>query len=456
MNYFLIQCTTVNNVAAQEKQLSVQLQSIASSVSSALGQISGSSALKADMRSALNGVVESISEQQSKMERLSAVLSESVAEYEATEKSAIGNMHLHMPIISTIESIGAVLGKDAYNWETGVFEWIDQYVTWETIGTGSGTQILKEWLDNQNISGFADLFLSAEGFYDLSNLSTGKDQQFLVDKLKELIENSGLEPGIIKGEDIIKNCWSVFDSDKNWNMIAEDFVGTLKSNWTNVVGNPTKILDKLFDVKAPSEIKTAGGIIKLTDAGVGLVSSFIDYYDAQKNGNSELKVESLNAGLENLATFIKDPIEKSTFKDQFINPYSMGIDWIKNGLQNFNTELNKDNATVWDVMYGTFIDSGLETIYETAAGKMKMFGLDIAKVYESRSDVEGYEAVKDGFNDLYNYMEDSGSFTFEGYANGAKIMWDGIVDVGSDIVEGIGGFVSSASGGIGEFFKEWF
>lgn len=101
MNYFSIQCSSVSNVAAQEMQFADQLQSTASKVSSALGQISESSALNADMRSTLNGVAESISEQQSKMERLSIVLSESVEAYETTEKNLINTMH-------SIESNSAV------------------------------------------------------------------------------------------------------------------------------------------------------------------------------------------------------------------------------------------------------------------------------------------------------------------------------------------------------------
>ena len=116
MNYFSIQCASVNSVAGQEKQMAAELHSIAANVSSVLGKASGNSALKAQMRSVLSNAADDISEQQGTMARLSATLYETAAEYEVVEKQACQQIVCQNFIdrdVSTIYSIANEIGLNS-------------------------------------------------------------------------------------------------------------------------------------------------------------------------------------------------------------------------------------------------------------------------------------------------------------------------------------------------------
>ena len=404
MNYFSIQCTTVNNVAAQEKQLANQLQSIASSVSSTLGQISGSSALKSDMRSTLRSAANSISEQQGKMARLSTVLSESVAEYEATEKSTMQISIKTIMDILGIESNAVAVKEDKISVEQ----------IWDAIRESTNGNLFLD-LTGDAVEGV--VVTAADGWQ----------------KLREIYgSDKSISEMITEGFKVFND--TVISPIKSYQTINE-WISQEKFEW---VGKYAPFKDVLK-------------FVKKIDEGIDLFNAFKNYTIGSVTHDNEMAAE----GVGGYAEFLIDVAMKSdvmkSLKSEYgfspYNPVSLIVDYGTNMIQNWIGTIVQDGVTTQEVYYQTFMHSalevGLDCVYNPTAlaaayypldAALGLVGVDLEGMYQNVSDKTGIAAVMDATGQLKDLILENSSW--EGWKNGMSIMGDYISDGFKSIGDG--------------------
>ncbi len=434
MGQFEVRMDIVEQLAEREKNIASELNSIGSEMTGILAKIVQYDVASSSIRNRIKSNIEDISEHHNSLKNMSAVLNDCVTEYWQTEN----RLTVFPSEVNDIFDRASVMASkdDAFDFRN--LSTIPPYSLKDYF-------VFNEGLNPQEI--LQKLCLGSGLFGGVGAYS----------KLKEYVESSEtlsvLSPGFkdmdLQINSLIENYTSGKDTDEE----IQGGLKWLKERWDTFVSNPKDLLEYTGeDVSLPKEMKFAGNLLKYVNIGINTYVSAKDYIEADKVGDSEKQYEAGMDLLDSIGAITKIPVNglNEITGYPMISPANMLIDYGINMVQNFVTEIRKDDATIGSIYYGMFIDSGLEVICGTAGDILETVGFDIEAVYENLSDKEGYEAIKDVFRQCYNSLE--GSINLEGWCDGVKVG----VDIIHDGMKSIGNKVKEGFEGVGNYFNRLF